>query len=203
MRIFNVSVDRLDESIIRSGYPKLLDVCEFKRALEPHYYEDVGVYITEQDESRANALGKVAVGSGHDCFLKGIIVQADIQAPSYWWPQFQRYHFADIVSSQATMHSILSMDLKAQMCGYVDARCVDIANEYIAKYRADQTLENFERILANVPRGIELTAAIVTNYLQLKTMYLQRKTHRLKMWRDVFCPWVESLPMVRELGVVK
>ena len=38
-----------------------------------------------------------------------------------------------------------------------------------------------------------LTQGIVTNYLQLKTIYNQRKNHRLPEWR-LFCDWIKTLP---------
>ena len=39
---------------------------------------------------------------------------------------------------------------------------------------------------------------MTTNYRQLKTIYAQRRTHRLPEWRE-FCAWVETLPMAKEL----
>lgn len=41
--------------------------------------------------------------------------------------------------------------------------------------------------------GLRLTARITTNYRQLKTIYQQRKNHRLPEWR-AFCAWIETLP---------
>jgi len=49
------------------------------------------------------------------------------------------------------------------------------------------------RVLYSVPSGLRLTAGITTNYLQLKTIYHQRKDHRLPEWRE-FCKWIEALP---------
>jgi hypothetical protein len=46
--------------------------------------------------------------------------------------------------------------------------------------------------------GLELTARITTNYLQLKTIYAQRHNHKLEEWRD-FCRFIESLPFAGEL----
>jgi hypothetical protein len=34
---------------------------------------------------------------------------------------------------------------------------------------------------------------MTTNYRQLKTIYQQRKAHRLPEWVS-FCEWIESLP---------
>lgn len=36
-------------------------------------------------------------------------------------------------------------------------------------------------------------------YLQLKTMYLQRKNHPLEEWSNDFVRWVEGLPYFKEL----
>jgi hypothetical protein len=42
--------------------------------------------------------------------------------------------------------------------------------------------------------GFELWMGISTNYLQLKTIYNQRKAHKLEDWK-YFCNWIESLPL--------
>ena len=41
--------------------------------------------ISKSDWDRAKKLATTRGGNGHDCFLKGIIVQVDITAPQYWW----------------------------------------------------------------------------------------------------------------------
>ena len=59
--------------------------------------------------------------------------------------------------------------------------------------------EAYLDILMNVPAGLKLTARISTNYRQLKTIYYQRKNHRLPEWRK-FCNWMETeLPHFKEL----
>jgi hypothetical protein len=61
-----------------------------------------------------------------------------------------------------------------------------------------------EHLAYSCPMGLELTARITTNYLQLKTMYHQLKNHKLQEWRH-FCNWMESLPCSKEFitGEVK
>jgi hypothetical protein len=49
-----------------------------------------------------------------------------------------------------------------------------------------------------VPVGFELTARMTTNYRELKTIYAQRRTHRLEDWQ-VFCDFIETLPYAKEL----
>ena len=48
-------------------------------------------------------------------------------------------------------------------------------------------------MLYSNPAGFRLTAGMTTNYRQLKTIYGQRKNHRLPEWRE-FCKWIEQLP---------
>ena len=49
------------------------------------------------------------------------------------------------------------------------------------------------QILYSNPCGFRLTARMTTNYRQLKTIYLQRRHHRLPEWR-ASCQWIETLP---------
>ena len=58
--------------------------------------------------------------------------------------------------------------------------------------------DTYLEILYSNPCGFKLTAGMTTNYRQLKTIYYQRKTHRLPEWRE-FCAEIEKLPMFKEL----
>lgn len=151
---------------------------------------------------RGKRLGQTEIGQGHDKFLRFIPVSARITAPRYWWQEFSTYHFAES-NSQSTMHRITKIDIEKCCDKYTDHRIIAILKEYIDKYNEDNSEENFLRVKANIPEGLELTAGISTNYATLKTMYQQRKNHRLPEWREVFCNWVKSLPYVEELGVVR
>ena len=48
-------------------------------------------------------------------------------------------------------------------------------------------------ILYSNPAGFKITARMTTNYRQLKTIYKQRRYHRLPEWQ-IFCDWLETLP---------
>ena len=66
--------------------------------------------------------------------------------------------------------------------------------EKIKDYNNNPTSEKYLEILYSNPCGFKLTARMTTNYRQLKTIYSQRKSHRLPEWRD-FCKWIETLPL--------
>jgi len=191
MKITNINVYGLNESI-----------AAIKLSYADMYVGDQE--LKEKDINIAKKLGKTKSGSGHDCFLKGIIVQMDVSGPHYWWPQFQRYHFADFVMSMSKMHAITKFDLESQCNKYVSHNAIKVAKYFINAYNAckvcniNEHNKRFHQMMANLPMGLELTARISTNYMQLKTIYHQRKNHKLEDWK-VFCEIIETLPMFKEL----
>ena len=96
------------------------------------------------------------------------------------------------------MHRIAKFDLDNQYDEHTDPRIVEIMKELVEKYNQTNDPDDYLNILMSNPCGFRLTAGMTTNYRQLKTIYAQRKTHRLPEWR-AFCKWIESLPMAKEL----
>ena len=149
---------------------------------------------TDKDLKRAALLGTTGPGEGHDNFLNGIIVQFDLYAPLYMWKQIQRYHFLDFVSSQSTMHRLLKFDIATQCVSDTDPVIVRRYQDLVADYNAAPDAAKWRTLVASLPCGFVLGATMTTNYRQLKTIYLQRRNHKLKEWHD-FCAWCETLPL--------
>ena len=122
-------------------------------------------------------LGNAKPASGHDCFLKGIQIVFDLTWSVKASVELQRYHFIDFVSSQSTMHRISKFDLEPQYIEYVDQRIIEIMKEKQKAYNENPTKEGYLELLYSNPCGFQLTAQMTTNYLQLKSMYNQRRTH--------------------------
>lgn len=182
MKIENVQVYGLDESIRRAKFPMSVDTNSLNSDLT------YGI----------KSLGQSKSGEGHDQWLTGVVVQFDVTGTLKWWTEAQRYHFLDFVSSQSTMHRIARFNVAEQCNEYVRPELITVVEEQVAYYNTNPTPENYLRVLYNIPTGFQLTAGMTTNYRQLKTIYQQRKTHRLPEWRE-FCAWVETLPKFKEL----
>ena len=181
MKIDSVNVYGLGDSLKAAKYPMAVNT------------GDCSCLYTD----RIKKLGSAKIGSGHDNFLNGIIVQFDLTFSQKAWVELQRYHFIDFVSSQSTMHRIDRFDLDSQMNEYVDETIKNRLKELVEEYKNDKCHENFLKVIYNIPSGFELTARMTTNYRQLKTIYHQRKNHRLIEWRG-FCKWIESLPCMKD-----
>lgn len=140
LKVTNYKVSGLAESIVRSGYPmrkEPLSEEEFKREvedLENYFNKGIKSESAENNMKRAKKLGTAKIGSGHDSFLKGIVVQFDVRYAVYWTPQAQRYSFLDIISSQSSMHRIIKMNLDTCFNEYVLFESVNIVKELIEVY---------------------------------------------------------------------
>ena len=182
MVVDNVKVYGLEESIKRAKYPKSTDTDKLNSELTP------GI----------KALSNSKKGEGHDQWLTGVIVQFDLTYTIKAWTEAERYNWLDFVSSQSTMHRIAKFDVEKQVISYVTQNTINEVNRLKDIYNENPTDENYLTLLYNVPVGFRLTAGMTTNYRQLKTIYSQRKSHRLPEWKE-FCAWIETLPMFREL----
>lgn len=180
--IENTEVYGLNKAVIASG--NAMRTVMANNLLDP----------TDKDLKRAVLLGTTGPGEGHDNFLNGIIVQFDLYAPLYMWKQIQRYHFLDFVSSQSTMHRLLKFDVATQCVSDTDPVIVRRYQDLVADYNAAPDAAKWRTLVASLPSGFVLGATMTTNYRQLKTIYLQRRNHKLKEWHD-FCAWCETLPL--------
>ena len=175
--VSDVKVYGLEDSVRASKYPKSVDVS----------------LCTTDVTDTINKLGTADIGSGHDNFLNGIVVQFDLRFTVKAWTEEERYHFIDFISSQSTMHRITQFDLDKSYIRYVDNQIINRMKELVAQYNENPCAENFLVVVYSNPCGFQLTARMTTNYRQLKTIYSQRKTHRLPEWRS-FCEFCKALP---------
>ena len=196
-KIENTQVYGLNTSIIASGNPMRTQI--INRTEEE---------LIDKDTKRAIALGSTNAGEGHDQYLTGIIVQFDLYAPLYMWKEIQRYHFLDFISSQSTMHRLAKFNVKEQCVADTDEIILNRYQELLDYYNShddtneDRRMEDWRHLVASLPCGFVLGATMTTNYRQLKTIYNQRKNHKLWEWHD-FCAWCETLPNFIELTGIK
>ena len=195
--VSNVNVYGLDESIKAAKYPMSVDI----DSLNSDLTDGIKKLFTS---------GK---GEGHDQALTGITVQFDLSCSVKMWTEAERYRFLYFVSSQSTMHRIAKFDYDKSYVEYVDRRVIDIMKEKLDEYNKiaskiseikesggeydaleEERKRKYLELLYTNPNGFILTARMTTNYRQLKTIYAQRKNHRLPEWR-AFCHWIETLPM--------
>jgi hypothetical protein len=206
MKIENLKVYDLEESLIASGYP-------MRTTAEMREVED-------KDWRRGLNLTKASNGNGaHGQWLTGVRVAFDLTCTNKMWVEAERYRFLEFVSSQSTMHRITKFDLRNQYERHTDPRIIAIMEEKLKQYNQlceiEKTIdpsdtyraelykmlkrEKYLELLYTNPAGFELTARLTTNYRCLLNIYIQRHDHRLPEWRE-FCEYMlNNLPYFRAL----
>ena len=170
-------------------------------------------YIGENDMKLAQSL--IKAGNEHCKFMRMIHVSVDVDMPRYWWSEADTYHF-NTKNSCSTMHKLLNnndpitLDMfvtcEEDMDWWVNTvnKLESLRIEYKEIQKTTKDHVKMNRLLVRakrmLPEGFEQMRTWDTNYAELRTMYFQRKNHRLhEEWVDTFCKWVESLPYAKEL----
>ena len=195
--ITNFRVYDLEETLISSGYAMIAEYDE------QHCIEQANLLkeeITDENRhyTRALKLLKAPLNSGHCSFAKGIVVNMDITFTNKAWIEFQRYHFADIITGMSTMHRISKFDLEAAFNDYTDSVIIERLKELQQVYNETKSKEDYLKLLYSTPAGLKMTGRISTNYLQLMNIWSQRHNHRLPEWRQFCDELIVKLPLFKE-----
>ena len=153
----------------------------------------------------------VLAGTEHCKFMRYITVYMDIDAPLYWWKEFDTYKFCE-KNSTSTMHKITSRPLTYDDFDFDFENehrnnIINNINNMIDRYKKIENTsdkeETFRAIIQELPSAFKQTRTIVTNYAELRNMYFQRKSHKLKEWREIFIDALKSLPYTDELIMIR
>ena len=195
--ITNYKVYDLEETLVASGYA-MIEEYNLKTIEQE---QDWLILTGEQDNKhykRALKLAKAPLNSGHVSFAKGIIVNMDITFTNKAWIEFQRYHFADIITGMSTMHRISKFDLDEAFNEYVDPQIIERLKDLQEMYLLTKDKEDYLKLLYSTPAGLLMTGRVTTNYLQLMNMWSQRHNHRLPEWRQFCEELIDKLPLFKE-----
>jgi len=144
------------------------------------------------DTSSSRALA--SKDKGHNKFLESIMVWMDIQAPLYFWKEFDTYRVGITKQSKSTMHTIMKGCIPdSGFVPEVHIGTIDMLNDLIEQ-------GDFTAVIANLPDGYLQTRRVCISYKGIRSIMLQRKNHKLKEWA-VFCEYMlQNLRYPRLLG---
>ena len=141
-------------------------------------------------------------GDDHAKFLRMITVYMDINAPLYWWKEFDTYKVGTVANSCSTMHKIHAKEF--EMDDFSNEHLIGEAyaclegviywlNDYRRRYINFKKKEDWWQMIQLLPSSYNQKRTVQLNYAVLKNMYHSRKNHKLDEWKD-FCKMVEGLP---------
>lgn len=206
MKIDNLKVYELEESLITSAYPQ-----QVENASDKATEEDLArclTYVIENNDILCN-------------WLRGVTVTFDLTCSCVLLLDLEKYDDLEFISGQPLMSRVNQVGVNDGCVDYVDSRVKAVFNEKIAKYNAlvekvdkdilsidDSTTKAelkkaFSKIVYNAPMGIELIVRFKTNYKCLLDIYKQQLKNELPEWVD-FCNELLNLPLFNKLvGILK
>lgn len=176
--------------------------------------------VGEDDLNLAQRL--VRAGNEHAKFMRQIFVSVDITAPLYFWKEFDTYKVGTVANSTSTMHKLASAPITKEMFDFdkdledlevmidegaivFDFDYIDYIEETIGmceslrqSYISTNDKSYWRALVQLLPSAFLQTRTITMSYANLRNIYFQRRTHKLKEWH-LFCDWIATLPYANEL----
>lgn len=161
-------------------------------------FRDYNAWDSDYDklEFRCDDLANRLSGAdgGHNKFLEQIQYWIVIDAPLYFWKQFDTYRIGVSKSSESTMFRMWKGGIKQEDFEHpIYEETLKRLNEDIEKQIENNDKDLFYEIINNLPDGYLQTRLVNINAKSLRNIYQQRAHHKLKEWRE-FCKFIETLP---------
>lgn len=166
--------------------------------------------VGENDLSLMKRLA--AAGNDHGKFLRMINVTVDVEAPLYWWKEFDTYKIGTVANSCSTMHKIAEKefnwgDFSNEHLTHTDSHHMDENEDAMnalqvvinsLNYNRNKYLETKDKkywwqMIQILPSSYNQKRTVQLNYAVLKNIYHARRNHKLDEWHT-FCHFIESLP---------
>jgi hypothetical protein len=137
----------------------------------------------------AGKLAQATEGS-HRKFLRHIQTWWLIEAPRYWWTEFDTYKVGVVRNSGSTMHNLHKEP--PVFSDFVDGTpptAVNMFQKVWTEWKSGAL--TLEQVKAALPEGYLQKSVITMNYENIRTIIRDRHNHRLPAWK-MFCEQVFS-----------
>ena len=159
--------------------------------------------VGENDHKLMTQLAKG--GAVHAKYRRMIPVFLTIDAPLYWWKEFDTYKVGTVCNSCSTMHKIHAKEFALDdfSLEHFNKEDLYIFEAYLHRMEANRKFffalndeekkEAWYRMIQLLPTSYNQKRTVMLNYEVLANMYKSRKNHKLDEWHDL-CHWIEGLP---------
>lgn len=151
------------------------------------------------ENDRSLLLRLARAGSDEAKYRRMIVVYADINAPLYWWKQYDTYKVGTVTLSTSTMHNIADTEFDEFDFSFddVDEESIELIlhklNSLRNNYIDSKSTYDWYQLIRFLPSAYNQVRTVMLNYEVLANIYHSRKNHKLFEWH-AFCEWIEALP---------
>ena len=176
---------------------------------DSYYDEDGNFCLGDNDISLGGRLARA--GSDHRKFLRQIFVSMDINAPLYWWKEFDTYKVGTVANSCSTMHKIQAKEFTRSdfSCDRMTEDALAILDTTIAflekervRFVETKARDAWHNMIQLLPTSYNQLRTVTLNYEVLINIYYARRNHKLAEWHTL-CHAIEELPYAKELILIK
>ena len=148
----------------------------------------------------------VRAGSDHRKFMRMINVTMDINAPLYWWKEFDTYKVGTVANSCSTMHMIHKKEFTIDdfshehLVGpstHILTEIINMLNTLREVYNQRNEKEYWWQMIQLLPSSYNQLRTVQLNYEVLYNIYFARRDHKLDEW-VYFCLEITKLPLMPE-----
>lgn len=157
--------------------------------------------------------------NSHSKFLRQIVLSVDITAALYWFKEFDTYKIGTTANSTSTMHKLASTPICLPCFETGDLQNVDLGEDSLVdgtftdnlvrmigfletlrlKYLETKDKRYWKELIRWLPESWLQTRTVTANYQVIRSMYFDRRNHKLTEWSESFVDWVKTLPYAEEL----
>ena len=176
---------------------------------DSYYDEDGNFCLGDNDISLGGRLARA--GSDHRKFLRQIFVSMDINAPLYWWKEFDTYKVGTVANSCSTMHKIQAKEftrsdfscdrMTEDALAVLDATIAFLEKERV-RFVETKARDAWHNMIQLLPTSYNQLRTVTLNYEVLINIYYARRHHKLAEWHTL-CEAIEKLPYAKELILIK
>lgn len=168
------------------------------------FFSDFSCKIGQNDLALMKAL--IKSGTEHRKFLRMLHVQMDIEAPLYWWKEFDTYKVGTVANSCSTMHKIHSKEFTVDDFSHehldrfsteVLGWTIKALNGSREDYMKSKSKDDWWQMIQLLPSSYNQLRTVDLNYEVLLNQYFQRKDHKLDEWR-IYCEQIKCFPYLND-----
>lgn len=182
--------------------------CAYEDVVEVGHY--TSFVIGQKDKELMMKLCKA--GPEHRKFMRMITVHLDINAPLYWWKEFDTYKVGTVANSCSTMHKLTEKEFTLDdfSCEHLSKAPKKILKMVIDELNSCRNLylnggydgyvdvepkrkDVWWQMIQLLPSSYNQKRTVMMNYEVLANIYKSRKGHKLDEWLKL-CEWIETLP---------
>lgn len=167
--------------------------------------------LGENDMDLAKRLANA--GSAHRKFMRQMNICVDVDAPLYWWKEYDTYKVGTVANSCSTMHKIQAAEINMEMISHdqmlpeayeATEKFMSVIEEMRQGYLANKDNPELQKqywysMIQMLPSSWNQLRTLTFSYEGARSMYGSRQNHKQYEWSKDMMNMLKTLPYFKLL----